>query len=243
MEGGQPLRMSYLQDGKWIVRRAFITDIRVDNFDVAVAPHRKNENLEIQPGTSMGLSLHSKKGRGYDNFVFGTRVSAVKWSDEYNGTPRMVLEMPEEIEMVQRRSYQRVKVPKSMQVEVDLWDKRQPQTGEGRERYSGQLIDVSAGGVQVGLSNRYTDQFKHGDYVGIEFTPLANETLLRFNGRVKSVLPTADNSGICLGLEMVGLEASAEGRLILQRICSVVEQYRQMNQAENNKIKSPGGSL
>lgn len=240
MDSDKPLRMSFLKDGKWVVRRGFITELRADNFDVSVAPHRKNEDLEIPPGTSVGLSIHSKRGHGYDNFVFGTRVTAVKWSGDSEGAPSMVLELPEDIEMVQRRNYQRVKVPKSMQVEVDLWNKRSPQTGENRERYKGRLIDISAGGVQVGLSRECTGQFKHGDYLGIEFLPLANETVLRFNGRVKSVLPTADGSGICLGLEMVGLEASAEGRLILQRICSIVEQYRQMNEAESNKIKSSG---
>lgn len=238
MDNEQPLRMSYMKDGKWTARRVFVTGIRPDNFDVAVTPYRRNEEPQIQPGTSAGLSLHSKKGDGYDNFVFGTRVVAVKWSGEDEENPRLLLNMPEEIEMVQRRNYMRAKVPKSMQVEVKLWDKGESETKEMRTEYIGQLIDISAGGVQVGLSEQFAGCFRHGNELGIEFVPLANETPMRFNARVKSALPTADGKSICLGMEMVGLEASAEGRLVLQRICSIVEQYRRMNEAETNKINS-----
>jgi hypothetical protein len=130
---------------------------------------------------------------------------------------------------VQRRNYIRAKVPKSIQVDVDLSKKNTYQPGRDSDKYKAKLIDISAGGVQIALPEKYSKEFVHGDYLGIKFTPLPNETPLRLNARVKSVLPTADNRNVCIGLETIGLEASAEGRLVLQRLCNTVEQYRLMN--------------
>ena len=55
--------------------------------------------------------------------------------------------------------------------------------------------------------------FEKGQFVNLKFTPLPNETALAFNAYVKSVLTTADGKAVCIGMEMVGLEASSEGRL------------------------------
>jgi hypothetical protein len=61
------------------------------------------------------------------------------------------------------------------------------------------------------------------------------ETPLMFNARVRNILPTADGKSICIGLQMVGLEASPEGRLILQRLCNIVDRYYQMNQPASKR--------
>ena len=51
-----------------------------------------------------------------------------------------------------------------------------------------------------------------------------------FDAQIRNILPAADGKSICLGLRIVGLEASSEGRQVLQRLCSVVEHYYQINQ-------------
>ena len=50
------------------------------------------------------------------------------------------------------------------------------------------------------------------------------------NAQIRTVLPTADENAICLGLQLVGLEASQEGRETLTRIAQVVEYYHQINE-------------
>jgi hypothetical protein len=57
------------------------------------------------------------------------------------------------------------------------------------------------------------------------------EAPLVFGGQVRSVLPTADEKNICFGVQTVGLEASAQGRLILQRLCDIAERYYRINQS------------
>ena len=52
-----------------------------------------------------------------------------------------------------------------------------------------------------------------------------------FCGQIRNMLPTADGKNICLGAQIVGLEASPEGRQVLERLCGIVERYHQINQS------------
>jgi imidazoleglycerol phosphate synthase glutamine amidotransferase subunit HisH len=58
------------------------------------------------------------------------------------------------------------------------------------------------------------------------------EVPLMFNAQIRNVLPTADHAGLCLGLQIVGLEASEDGRQTLSRLAKVVDRYHQINQSE-----------
>lgn len=118
----------------------------------------------------------------------------------------------------------------------------------------GRLVDISAGGAQVVVS--CSDQagcpawvrreskgntsrtfcageldFKKGQFVGMRFTPMPYETPLVVSAQIRNILPTADGKSASLGLQIVGLEASPEGREVLARLISIVEQYYQINQS------------
>ncbi len=77
-----------------------------------------------------------------------------------------------------------------------------------------------------------TADFRKGQFLGVRFTPMPYEVPLMFNVQIRNVLPTADHAGLCLGLQIVGLEASEDGRQTLSRLAKVVERYHQINQAE-----------
>jgi len=123
-----------------------------------------------------------------------------------------------------------------------------------RNYCQGRLVDISAGGAQVVVS--YSDQagglasvrqeskgntsrtfcageldFRKGQFVGMRFTPMPYETPLVVSAQIRNILPTADGKSASLGLQIVGLEASPEGREVLARLISIVEQYYQINQS------------
>ncbi len=75
------------------------------------------------------------------------------------------------------------------------------------------------------------DDFKKGQFVGVRLTPMPYETPLMFNAQIRNVLPAADDKSIYLGLQIVGLEASSEGRKVLSRLVGVVERYFKINQS------------
>ena len=161
----------------------------------------------------------------------------------------IVLAVPDRVEVVRRRSYFRVNVPSSLKVSVMLWHRCYTDNGGSNEpsshrenavdntkmppeRYwQGKLVDISAGGAQIVVDTAEKPDFRKNQFIGLRFTPMPYETPLMCSAQVRGILPTADDKNICLGLQMVGLEASVEGRDILQRLCNVVEQYHRMNQS------------
>jgi hypothetical protein len=90
----------------------------------------------------------------------------------------------------------------------------------------------SAPGMPARAGAAGAADFRKGQFLGVRFTPMPYEVPLMFSVQVRNVLPTADHAGLCLGLQIVGLEASEDGRQTLSRLAKVVERYHQINQAE-----------
>ncbi|MHC4310645.1 MAG: PilZ domain-containing protein [Planctomycetota bacterium] len=118
----------------------------------------------------------------------------------------------------------------------------------------GKLIDISAGGAQVIVPyqneqdsptapKRDSDgkvsrnfcagelDLRKGQFVGMRFTPMPYEMPVMISAQIRTILPTSDGSGASLGLQIVGLEASPEGREVLARLIDIVEKYYQINQS------------
>ena len=151
---------------------------------------------------------------------------------------------PDKVSIVQRRSYFRVRVPDTLKVAVCMWHRdyrrstehsQDPGSEDWRGRalhyWQGKILDISAGGVQVVIDVEQRPDFRKGQFVCLRFTPMPYEIPLMFDAQIRNILPTANGRNICIGLQVVGLEASAEGRKILERLCNVVEVYYQVNQS------------
>jgi hypothetical protein len=251
-----PAIMSYLSRGKWHVAKVLLTNLGANKLDVQLSPcllsqrakeTQKPHPINIQVNQPVGISLKY----GYGKFIFETIVSALEQPSDSTSNGTIVLQVPDRIEMVQRRSYFRVNVPSSLKVNVMLWHRRctdeMPQMCASAEQteseaqnpnvrrppecyWQGKLVDISAGGLQIVVDKGQKPEFKKGQFIGLRFTPMPYEMPLMFNAQIRNMLPTVDQKSICLGLQIVGLEASSEGRQVLQRLCSVVEHYYQMNQ-------------
>ncbi len=248
--------MSYLSKGKWHVAKVIATALETGKLSVQTThPQQKQHPININVNQPVGVSFKYEYGK----FVFDTTVVGLEPASptgaDTGGT--VILAVPAEIEVIQRRSYFRVDVPKSLKVNVTLWHRKSgqeapEQTSEttGGGRYGrGRLVDISAGGAQILLdapgavpagSSAGEPQFRTGQFIGIRFTPLPYETPLVLNAQIRNALPRAGDDGIYLGLQIVGLEASAEGHQVLARLVSVVERYYKMNQPQaESKHKAP----
>ncbi len=259
-----PAIMSYLSKDKWHVAKVLLTSLEDHRLRVITrtAVRRggqtaKPHPINIQINQPVGISFKYSYGK----FVFDTTVVGLEPSPEppalsceskSGGT--IVLSVPSRIEMIQRRNYFRVNVPKSLKVNVVLWHRNRRRDAENHAQasasrppaadstyYQGKLVDISAGGAQIVVPHKSdVDQsflgaarqdFKKGQFIGLRFTPMPYDTPLMCNAQIRSILPTADNKSIYLGLQIVGLEASPEGREVLSRLVGVVERYHQINQS------------
>jgi ribosomal protein S10 len=238
-----PAIMSYLSKGKWHVAKIRLTGLDEDRLSVESMGQKKTlRPINIQVNQPVGVSFKYEYGK----FVFDTTVKAFELSDgqepqnERGGT--IILAVPDEIEAIQRRSYFRVSVPASLRVKVLMWHrtaryreiKQAQDTWDEMQRCChGRLVDISAGGAQVVLpheSHATGAHFKKGQFIGMRFTPMPYETPIVLCAQIRNVLPTADGESSSLGLQIVGLEASSEGRETLTRLIGIVEQYHQINQ-------------
>ena len=233
-----PVLMSYQTQRRWQLARVVLGQVDQWCFEAIISPRRKMQAIELEVGQSVGMSLQYGYGGGYDRFVFDTEVIAVETSRDPMNGGAIIFAIPEEVELVQRRSYVRVAVPEGADVNVDLANRccGDIDDGDGFDlAWSGRLVDISAGGLAVAIDSSERGDFARGQMLGVCFTPMSGETSLAFSAHVKSILPTVDNTNVCLGLEMIGLEASPEGRLILQRLCNVVDQYSQISQLQGRE--------
>lgn len=260
IEKKTPAVLSFLSRGKWHVAKVSLTNLGANRLDIRLSPRKMDSLLQkshqmptpklppinIQVNQPVGISLKY----GYGKFIFETTVVALQPSTEPTSGGTITLMVPERIELVQRRSYFRVDVPSSLKVNVMLWHHRytnempetqqiETQTSDSRRMpqecyWQGKLTEISAGGVQIVVDTGQKPDFKRGQFIGLRFTPMPYEMPLMFNAQIRNILPTAGGKSICLGLRIVGLEASPEGRQVLQRLCNVAEHYYQINQCTLN---------
>lgn len=238
-----PTIMSYLSRDKWHVAKVLLTNLDGNRLSVESTISRRQRPINIRVDQPVGISFKY----GYGKFVFDTTVKALEPSmdpeDYRHRGGIIVLALPEKIEVVQRRNYFRVDVPESLKVKVLIW----PRTGtcgqtnpkhdeliEIHNCCQGRLMDISAGGAQIIIpiqNDAGKAGFKKGQFVSLRFTPLPYETPLMLNAQIRNILPTADEKNASLGLQFVGLEASSEGREILNRLIGIVERYYRINQS------------
>lgn len=236
-----PVVVSYLSGGRWRVARALLIEVSDNSFSIKFSPQKRAEPVDVKAGASVGISFKYGCSDDNDRFIFDTKVIGIEQPADSSCIGTITLSVPEQIEFVQRRSFVRVRVPESMSVDVNIWRRDRVAVADGTgaasvcQGWEGKLVDISASGLQVAVDFSQGPDLEAGQFVGLRFAPLKDETKLTFNAYVRSITPAASGKSLCIGLEMVGLEASPEGRLILQRLCNVVGQYDRMNKAAGDR--------
>lgn len=228
-----PAIMSYLSRGKWHVAKIQFVSLGANKVNVQVQRDQRPHPVNIALNQPVGVSLKCRFGK----VVFDTSVIGFEACSNSAGG-QIVLAIPCKVETVQRRAYFRVTVPKSMKVNATLWHRHQNVNGQRKapdKYWQCRLVDISAGGLQLAIDNSTGPDFHKGQFVTMQFTPLPYERPIIFSAQIRNILPTADTSRTCLGLQIVGLEASPEGRETLQRLCDIVERYYQMNQTPSKQ--------
>ena len=155
----KPAIMSYSSRGKWHVAKVMLMDISDGKLSIeSLRSKQKQHPINIQVDQPVGISFKHKFGK----FVFDTTVRSLEPSssqESYNGCGgRIILNAPETIKVVERRSYYRVEVPESLKVKVLMWHRSakydcannmHSRLDQLRDCCQGRLMDISAGGMQV----------------------------------------------------------------------------------------------
>ncbi|MBN1972835.1 MAG: PilZ domain-containing protein [Sedimentisphaerales bacterium] len=154
-----PAIMSYSSRGKWHVAKVLLVDSAAGRLRIeSLRSDQKQHPINVMIDQPVGISFKHNFGK----FVFDTTVVSLEPSSnqqakgDLGGT--IVLNAPEIIKVVERRSYYRVEVPESLKVKVLMWhrsakhdslDKMHSKHDLTCECCQGRLMDISAGGAQI----------------------------------------------------------------------------------------------
>jgi len=194
-------------------------------------PDTSDDARPLRVGERVGVSFR----RGRTKCLFTSIVTACDCDEPSielrNG---LALRWPDELQVMQRRLYERVAPPNGACVSVAVW----PGAGRGdetsgpgarqhrppvHETVDGLLENLSAGGM--GLYVNRDMVWQTGDTLRCGFTPRTGSDPLHLDVRLRHIAPHSDG-GYSLGFQFLGLESSTTGRCRLAQLASVVSQYR-----------------
>lgn len=220
-----PIIGSFMVDGKWRLIELNVCGCSDDFIDF----YSQTFCEQLKQDQPIGICIHLGIFKYlFDSTVQVTKSQGLSW--------RISLNPPDTIERIERRVYHRQPVPTSTTVKVLFWHRGYLDASENEpaENYwQGTLLNLSAGGARFEIEIEHKEYFRVGQLLGIQFTPMSYQKPLLLESHVKYAEEQSDNRYFRIGVEFLGLEASPEGRQILDRILEVTSQYETMNAQEH----------
>ncbi|MBI4580018.1 MAG: PilZ domain-containing protein [Planctomycetes bacterium] len=216
VDGQSPAKLTYQAGAGWVmVKSRFVgVDESSDLLLLEFSPRGDEAEDPPEAGQSIGVAFR----RGSRKCVFDSHVvDQVAMPDDRPGTLALRLAWPEKVNELQRRLYVRTPVPRGRLIPVDLWIR---EAGGGRDEppaQRGRLVDLSAGGISVELAREARPRWREDDPLSCRFRADPNHELVEASVRLTSHSRLPDGH-VRLGLQFVGLDASEQGRQVLQQI-------------------------
>ncbi len=218
-----PVALTHRADDGWHlykIRSFFASGSRESNricVDVAVPGDARAASLP-GPGDPVGVTFRLNRRK----CVFNSIVRSV--------TPRqgrllLMIRWPDELQQIQRRAFERASVPPDTVIPVRFW---QDDGGAGRppsdrDVRHGQLENLSAGGLQIKVAA--CAEVHIGSIYKCVFAPRPGAPALIMDARLRH-RDVAEQNRLVLGLQLIGLETTSEGRRLLDQLARIVSQFQ-----------------
>ena len=222
-----PVIGSFRVDGKWQLLELKICDCSDDFIDF----HSETSCEQLKQDQPIGICIHL----GRFKYLFDSTIQA---TESQNQQCQISLQFPDKVQRVERRAYHRQPVPANTKIKVMFWHRGYLDKSDiipGEVYWQGTLLNLSAGGARFEIEIEHKEHFKIGQILGIQFTPMSYQKPLLLESHVKYAEEQSDKKHFRIGVEFLGLEASPEGRQILDRVLEVIGEYEAMNTEENTK--------
>lgn len=233
-DGGAAACLTFMSKSKWVSTKVSLTGLNEHTLHVRIDSENGKIPGEIVIDQPVGISL----SKGIDVYIFETPVVGFEASVNDGKGGVIVLEMPESLERMQRRAFTRVNVPGDLHVKVLFWHRGYLDVNyePPLENYwQGDLVDLSAGGLQISISNQQGNNFKISQVVGLQFTPMPYQKPIIIEGQVKRINNKGEDT-IVVGIEFLGIESCVDGRDKLYRIIDTVSEYEHKNAEKYSQV-------
>ncbi len=232
--------LSYMTQGRWNSANILVIQVHSDSLLIKMP---KTIDAELfEPDKTIGISFECDIHGGQEKFIFGSQCISTGYLSTDPGAKSMTITMPEDIEVIRKKSLHRTEVPIDTNIGTQVCHRSGSAVYSSSvqvcQGFSGRLINISAEGLAVAIPTSIGPDFSKDQYVSISFTPFENETQLSMNGYVRRVEQALLSEDMLLDLELAGLEASCEGRMVLRRLCNTTDRYRQQNIESTSVIQT-----
>lgn len=229
-------RMCHMAGGMWIRNDVMLFELA--DSGVVIQTLEGNtahlDNLQVHQPVGISFQIDHEKYI-FDSIILGFESTLA------TGGGRILIEIPEVIEKMPRRAYERQPVPSNLNVQALFWHRGycDGTTCVPTESYwQGQLTNLSAGGCQIAVPLTISDCFRANQLIGLQFTPMFYQKPILVEAQVIHLRPEKSEGKVYLGVEFLGLEVSIDGRTILHRLSEVVEEYAKLNNASPEPSQS-----
>ncbi|MGB2985584.1 MAG: PilZ domain-containing protein [Phycisphaerae bacterium] len=171
-----------------------------------------------EPGDTLGVTFRL----GHKKCMFGTILEP---NQDQAQEGLVALRWPDHLQQLQRRVYERAEPPKGIVIPVRF--RREGDASgspvEARPVRHGQLEDMSAGGMRVKVAD--ANDFQPGCTYRCVFAPHPGKPSLVVDALVRH-REAADQGRASIGFQFIGLEATPEGRRVLDRLAQTVSHFQ-----------------
>ena len=223
-----PIAVTCRMGGVWQSFRSRFLGVRDGHpwIDRAVPATPGQPSAELAAGQKIGIAFKQR----HCKYVYSTQILAVaEFPSSPDATVRgLRVDWPTDMLQFQRRMFNRVIVPTGRQAFVTFWEgglDREP-VGHMRDRlsYYGQLVDLSAGGFRVRLLGSADPGFRCGDPIGADFIIDGRASFIKLDSQFRHAI--VDEFGVTLGMQIMGLVETDDGRKTLNRINRLVQEFQ-----------------
>jgi len=231
VQQGTLLTLTQKAKSRWQTHKSRLLDMAPGRRALIVAypTAAEGQTPEFLRGEQLGVAL---RHRNRKCLFAATVLDANRMTGDQQGEGSLGslwLSWPERIEQLQRRVYYRAPVPADAPIDVRLWpggltpeDPTAPHLPPG---ISGRVLDLSVGGMRVGIAAGDDPGLQLNEVVGMAFSPEPHQPPLVLEACFRHAEPLHP-SGLSLGLQFVGIELSPTGQIVLARLARTVSRLQ-----------------
>jgi len=175
---------------------------------------RRPADYEFSPGQRIGITFRG----GFRRYLFSAVIAAV----EKSGIPALQLDLPEELQVSERRVTPRVEMPALATVDASIWlGGRQVKHDEVDvvvPVWSGIVLDLSEGGCYVRTDSEVSRYIEVGDVVGLQLTIGEGDALEQIMIDAQLCRSDPDGERLMVGLQFIDIDESKQTREAHEKI-------------------------
>lgn len=225
--------LTTLREGKWTIIDVVITQVSESGIVLHLAGQPCSSlptAYKIEQPVGLCISLN------YYKYLFESKIEA----SPTNGNPSVItIDLPEKIEKMTRRAFERHPIPSELNVRAMFWHRghlNQPDNIPEEKYWQGKMENLSVGGTMIRVGAEQRDSFSIGQLVGVQFTPMSYQKPLLLEGHVRHLHLPSESDNLSVGVEFLGLESSPEGREVLHRLLEVIDEYEKLNRKHHGAV-------